>query len=588
MTTPDAISGKILATLKTTIPSLSCEVGTPERKIVDACAEAISEAYIDQYLVGSLLDIDTKSGLELEQFVGIFGFGRLVGQPAQGVVRITVNIASTGDNAFQLGTQFYTQPGLAGVTGTLYFASTQATVLPAGQLSCDIPVQCTVVGTQGNVPPDSITYLGSAIGGSTVTNQTAMTGGIDTETDAELRQRFKDTLMRNVAGTADFYEAICQQNTTVSRVKVFGPLTLYVTQLAVPSPGPAWALPVHQDVKYAWPEMMSCFSDLGTEDEVWYSPVDDYVYGGGVSPTFTTIPTGVLNVGDIVDLEFQYTTRSSRNDPLNGITNKVDIFTDGISPLTVTEHSIVSPVLLNSLQTSPYYTGNFERVDHPGAPVAGNRFTRLGSVPIVSFPPIIVIGGVIYSQGVHYYLLQPSRTNLNQNTLLAGSPQEIAGIEWDGSGPATNTELTLNYVYNQTPELLTAVISNAKQITTDVMVHQAEFVYIQPCLSIEYDRSYSVSVVNTNIINRLQQYFAQLPFGAQVKLSNICMFTQQTLGVVDTKVTLATDDPVNYGVQIFDNSEDEEPSLVETGDFKLLDNQLANYQGVIITRVAAP
>ena len=50
--TPDQISAQIRAQVATTIPGLSCQIGTPERKLIDACAEAISEAYVDQYLVG--------------------------------------------------------------------------------------------------------------------------------------------------------------------------------------------------------------------------------------------------------------------------------------------------------------------------------------------------------------------------------------------------------------------------------------------------------------------------------------------------------------------------------------------------------
>lgn len=577
MTTPDAISQKMLATLANTIPTLSCEIGTPERKIVDAVAEAISEAYVDQYLVGSLLDIDTKSGLELEQFVGIFGFGRLQGNPATGVVRVTVTAPSTMDFTFQLGVQFYTTPGLAGQSTTLYYSSTQAVVMSAGSTSCDVPVQCTTVGSNGNVPPDSITYVGDVIGGSVVTNLSAMTGGVDIETDAELRQRFKDTLLRNVAGTADFYESICQQNNNISRVVVFGPLSLYQTQIAVPDT--ELVLAVTQDVKYAWPQMETVFSDLGQEDETFYSPVDDYAFVGGSSPTFSRVSTGAMTVGDIVDLEFQYTTRSSRNDPVNGVTNKVDIFVDGVNPYAITEQTVVSADTLSSLSTSPLYTGNFVRVGSPGAPTAGNRFMRLGSTPIVSFPSTLTIGGVVYAQGTHYFLLQDT-------TLMQGSQLELSGIEWTTAGPATSSELTLNYIYNQIPELLNALISSAKQISTDVMVHQGIFTYIQPCLSVEYDRTYSVSVVNASIINRLQQYFTQMPFGVPIKLSNITMYVQQTLGVVDVKVTTSDDDSTNYGIQMFNNSSDPLPATVETTDFKLLDNQLVVYLGVILRRVA--
>lgn len=578
--TPDDISTQIRSTLATTIPGLSCEIGTPERKIIDAVSEAISEAYIDQYLLGSLMDIDTKGGLELEQFVGIFGFGRLQGTAASGVVRVTANTASISNTVFQLGTQFYTQPGLAGAVGTLYYNSTQTVVLVAGDLSCDIPVMCMSVGTSGNVPPDSIAYLGDIVGGSTVTNLTAMTGGVDIETDGELRQRFKDTLLRSVAGTADWYEALCQQNNNISRVKVFGPISLYTTQITTPST--TLTLPVNQDVKYAWPAMESVFSNLGQEDETYYSPITDYTYTGGTSPTLARITSGAMVVGNVVDLEFQYTTRSSRNDPLNGITNKVDVFVDGVDPVSVQEATVVVATTLSSTTSNVLYTGKFHRVGSSGSPTAGNRFMRLGSTPIVSFPPHLTIGGVVYTQGTHYHLLEAT-------TLLAGTQTEVSGIEWTGAGPATGTAIPgLTYVYNRIPELLNAVVASAKQITTDVMVHQATYGYVQPCFQIEYDRAFSVSVVNGQIINQLQTYFQQLPFGAQIKLSTMCLAVQQIQGVVDVKITTSSDSSVNYGVQIFNNSADPTPAVVETSDFKLADNQIAVYQGVIINRVATP
>lgn len=577
--TPDDISTQIRATLATTIPGLSCEIGTPERKIIDAVSEAISEAYVDQYLVGSLMDIDTKAGLELEQYVGIFGFGRLQGSAASGVVRVTANVAQVNDYTFTQGTQFYTSAGLAGGGATLYFGSTQAVVLVAGDTSCDIPVTCSIVGTQGNVAPDSINYMGDTVGGSTVTNLAALTGGVDIETDQELRQRFKDTLLRNVAGTADWYEAICQQNNNVSRVKVFGPISLYSTQIAVPST--TLTLPINQDVKYAWPGQESVFINYGQEDETFYSPIYDYTYTGGVSPTLARVTSGAMVVADIVDMELQYTTRCSRNDPVNSITNKVDVFVDGVDPVSIQESTVVVTDVLSATTSATLYTGNFQRIGSSGSPTAGNRFMRLGSTPIVSFPASLTISGVTYTLGTHYHLVEAT-------TLLAGTQTEVSGIEWTSAGPSTGTPITVSYVYNRIPELLNAIIAGSKQITTDVMVHQATYAYIQPCLQIEYDRTYTTSVVNASIISRLQSYFQQLPFGSQVKLSNLCMAVQQVMGVVDVKVTTSSDDSSNYGVRIYANSASPTPSVVETSDFKLADNQIAVYQGTLINRVASP
>lgn len=569
----------MIATLSTTCPGLSCELGTPERKILDVVAQAISQAYVQNYLTGSLLDTATKSGLELEQFVGIFGFGRLQGKSAVGVVTVEMTTPSTTDFFLPLGSQFYTQHGISGVSNPLYFSSTQDVVLVAGTFSVDIPVRCTSVGIAGNIPPDSITYLSAVLGASSVTNLQAMTGGIDVESDGALRQRFQDTLLRNVSGTTDWYKALCLQNNNVARVQVYGPTSLYRTQIAVPST--VLTLSTTADVKYVWPQMESVLQNLGQPGEVFFNAIDDYVLTSGASPTFTHVSTGNLVTGDIVDLEFQYTTRCSRNDPVNSITNKVDVFVDGIDPFTVKEQTVITSTTLSASSASPLFTGNFRRQGSAGSPSSSNRFMRLGSVPLVSFPSTITIGATVYTQGTHYHVIVDT-------TLLAGSKFETSGIEWLGSGPTNGTEMTLNYVYNKTPEILTAVVNVAKQICTDVMIHQASYQYIAPCLNIQYAVNYDIGTVNSAINTRLQQYFQSLGYGAWVYISSMCLAIQQVLGVVNVSLTTSSDDAVTYGVQIFENSSDITPFEIETGDFKLADNQLGEFLVANILRKATP
>lgn len=582
--TPPEISDRIRTQLSLTAPGLSCELGTPERKIIDAVSEAISEAYVDQYLMGSLLDIETKTGLELEQFVGIFGYGRLQGQAAEGVVRITLNTAAPQDYEIPLGSQFYTKSGVAGASlageQPLFFASTEAVVLTAGNYSVDVPVRCTVVGTVGNVPPDSIVYLGSVIGSGAATNLSPLTGGINVETDSELRQRFKDTMLRNAAGTTDYYRALCLQNNRVSKVAVFGATSLYRTQIVAPAT--STALSVSQDVKYIWSGMHSCFANYGQEDAVFYSPIYDYGLSSGPSPpTYTRHDTGEIEDGQVVDLEFQYTTNCSRNNPAEGITDKIDIFIDGIDTASITEKTVVTSTALSSSSGHDLYTGKFERVGSAGTPSAGNRFMRLGSVPVVSFPPTISVGETVFTQGVHYH-------RLRDITLREGSHVEVSGIEWDASGPDNGTEFTLTYTYNQAPEVLAQVMSHAKQVGSDVMIHQARFWHVQPCLSVQYDRSYAVSVTNAAIEERLKSYFASLPFGTHIKLSTLALAVQQVLGVLDVKITTGEESPTTYGVRLFNDATDPVPDTIHTEDFKLEDNALAVYSGVEILRKAAP
>jgi len=582
---PPQISAKILAKLAVVAPGLSCEPGTPERGIIDAVAETISEASVNQYLCGAMFDIDSMTGLQLEEFVGIYGFGRLQGKAATGVVRVTLSNVAPQDYQIPLGSQFFTRSGVNTNSNTgmtqLYFSSTQAEVLPAGSLTIDVPVKCSVVGTVGNVPPDTITYLGSVIGSGSATNLTALTGGVDVETDAELRQRFRDTLLRNIAGTADWYKSLCLQNNSVSRVAVYGITSLYRTQIQAPTT--TLALNLSQDVKYVFPKMTSCYSNIGQEDEVFYSDTYDYNLSSGASPVFTRIDSGQIADGDIVGLEFQYTTECSRNDPTQNppITNKVDVFVDGIDPVSVTEQTVIQAVQLSSSSTSPYYTGNFERIGSDGTPSANNRFMRLGSVPIVSFPSTIAVGETIYTRGQHYHLLKDITTN-------GGSSLEVSGIEWTDDGPSTGQALTLTYIYNQTPELLAHIMSSSKQVATDVMVHQANFQYVTPCLNVEYETSYSIATVNTAIDSALKVYFSSLGYGAQFKISSLTGAVQQVLGVASVELTTSSDNATNYGVQLRNSSSDPTPHDSKTDDFKFLDNTLPVFVKTVIIRKAAP
>lgn len=580
--TPTRVSQDIRNTLATTLPGLSLEVGTPERKLVDAVSEAISEGYLDQYVTGTTLDIDTKSGLELEQFVGIFGFGRLQGRKATGIIHAEVSVAASQDIQFQTSTQFFVANGSApGVP--LYYASTQPAVLAKSTFSVDIPVACTVAGSIGNVAPGSISSMGATVGAISVTNLSSMTGGIDIESDDELRSRFKATFLRNIAGTDAFYRAMCLANQYVSKVAVYGPTTLYRTQVAAPSG--SVALPVHQDVKYVWEQSQKVFKNLAQLDETFFNPGIDYAFSGGSSANLTRIAAGTIVAGEILDVEFEYTTRSSRNLPNTGVLNKVDIFVNGNDPYNVSEKTVVSSTPFSTVTTDELYTGNFVRLGTSTPPSSANRFMRLGSTPIVAFPTSLVVKDpngsttTTYVQGVHYYVVKGV-------TLLAGSEREISGIEWLSSGPANSTPMTLTYSYNRLPELINALVKQSKQITTDVLVHEADYRYIRPYLDIEYNRGISIDQANQNIQVRLRAFFAGFNFGEWIEMSDIMAIVHNVVGVDNVTITRQADNATNYGVKAYGTASATTPLSTNSVDFKMSDNQLPVFLDAVITRKA--
>lgn len=582
--TPAEVSQRIRSNLNTTIPGLSMEIGTPERKIIDAVSEAISEASIDGYVSGTALDIDTKAGLELEQFVGIFGFGRLQGRRASGTVRMELSNPATQDVFVSASTQFYVPAGGASNGTPLYFYSTQPAVIVAGSYAVDIPVECAVAGSIGNVSSGTITSVSASVGITSVTNLAPMTGGIDVESDEELRQRFKNTLLRNIAGTEDFYRAMCLQNQNVSRVAVYGPTTWYRTQVAAPSTNVV--LSVHQDVKYVWKDSQSVFKNLAQPGEVFYAPGADYTFTGGASATLARLGTGVMVAGEIVDVEFEYTTRSSRNDPAAGIANKVDVFVNGNDPLTISERVVVSNTLFSTAAGNELNIANFVRRGTANTqPSSTNRFMRLGSVPFVAVPSTLVVKNegsgttTTYTEGTHYWVVEST-------TLLAGSEREVAGIEWAAAGPANGTPMTITYSYNRLPELLNAMLKRSKQITTDVLVHQASYRYLRVYLSVEYDRGISIDQANQNIQVALRNHFSRFDFGEWVEMSDIILVVHQVLGVDNVWITTSTEDSANYGVKVYNSGGASSPLSTNSADFKLSDNQLPVFLDAVITRKA--
>ena len=584
MRTPNQVSQDIISKLKVTIPQLSMEVGTPERKIVDAVGEAISESYMDQYITGTNFDIDSKSGLELEQFVGIFGFGRLQGRRALGVVRVEVATEATQDIHIQNGAQFYVS-GAGEVPGThLYFHATQRAVLPRGHYSVDVPVECTIIGSIGNVPPGSMASVGSALGIATVTNLSPMTGGVDVENDNELRERFKATLLRNIAGTSDFYLGLAYANQNVSKAAVYGPVSLYRTQIEAPQSG--MDLDVNQDVKYVWEEHTSVFRNLATRDERFYTPGVDYLWTGGPRASIHR-PTGsLIEPGEIIDVEFEYTTKASRNDPQQGITNKVDLFVNGADPVTVTERTVVGSNTFNQIQDHELNLNNFRRLRTAGErPSTQNRFMRLGSVPLVAFPHKLVIKtdessvANTYEEGVHYWVVV-------SDTLMRGSEREISGIEWTSAGPQDHTPITLTYSYNRTPQLLSALIKGSKQITTDVVVHEADYRYIQVYLDVEYDRGVNITDVAQNVQEALRQFFSTRRFGDWIEVSDVLLAVRQVRGIDNAKLTPDTASSTNYGLKTFMHPESDVHLDITSEDFKLDDDQLPIFMEAFITRKA--
>lgn len=182
--------------LAITEPDLDTSTGSVTRKILDAVGEAISEAYVDQHLLTYSYDIDSKTEGDLDAFVALFGLSRIPAKRATGTV--TFSRSGAADKIIAIPVNF--QLNNAGDPSVAVQTITAA-VMDVGDLSVNVPVQAVSAGPDGNIPPGTLYPLQPLENIATVINAEALTGGAAQETDSELRERWKKTVFRNMAGT---------------------------------------------------------------------------------------------------------------------------------------------------------------------------------------------------------------------------------------------------------------------------------------------------------------------------------------------------------------------------------------------------
>jgi uncharacterized phage protein gp47/JayE len=168
--------------------------------VLRAISEAISgvilwlQAIILQLL--TLTRAATSTGSDLDSWAADYAFVRLPAAAATGQVTFS-RFTPTMQAVVPIGATVQTADGTQtfavtiDTTNTAYSSTLGGYVILANAGSVTVPVQDTVAGSGGNVQSASIAVLTTPIPGvDTVTNASAFTNGIDTESDAAFRARF--------------------------------------------------------------------------------------------------------------------------------------------------------------------------------------------------------------------------------------------------------------------------------------------------------------------------------------------------------------------------------------------------------------
>ena len=229
----DDIVSQMRDALLVSDPELDTSIGTPARKILDAVAASLADAYVENHLLSYAYDIDSKTDADLDAFCQLFGIARIAARRAVG----TVTFSRTGDLTptvfIPVGTEIASSSDTAIVVTTV----TGATLMP-GATSVTVPVQAVTAGPEGNLGAGMATVITSPIQGvSTVVNPAAFTGGTSRETDSELRTRWKSTVFRSLAGTEQMYRGVALDDTDCYAVSVVGSSRTRSEILQVPASG---------------------------------------------------------------------------------------------------------------------------------------------------------------------------------------------------------------------------------------------------------------------------------------------------------------------------------------------------------------
>lgn len=488
----DQVTQQIINQLKLLDPAVSAEVGTPERKLIEATAELIASQQVDFTVLNSQTDLSSLSGGRIDAYLAIYNFGRQQATPSYGTVTFGRATPAAAPITIPQGTQV-----IANLDNSTFpqltFITTQTVVLEQGSTSISAPVQCTIAGTIGNIEASKIVGFGGLApitGISTVTNAQAFSGGTDEEDDATYVARFQNTFLRNISGTTDMFLALAVSLNGITKANVVGPISRYQEYVQVPtqdvsqitSYDPAGTIFPHKGTsaastipysQYTYPT--NYYVTDGTLDPataVFFKQGVDYIFNTPNSapfePTVTFLDiTGGLNAsiatGDVLFLEHAYLSKNSRNNIGLGITNCVDVFVNGENPTTVDSEEIV-PTSTNALQNTNSALWTYQ---HPTATTVINfkrkidgRSADVGSLvqplywqPVLDVPDSIQVGsdtyykanyyrtadstyynqfdGVTYSVKAHYCVVE--EVNSYYGTIRARS-----GIEWFQVGTTNN------------------------------------------------------------------------------------------------------------------------------------------------------
>lgn len=175
----------------------------------------------------------TASGAYLDMHARLRGVERRQATAAMGKLTFSVDTARQNVVTIPAGTACTT-------VGLVRYITLEDGVIPAGSLSVTVQAAAEMPGIGGNTAAGTVVYMPAAPAGvASCTNETAFSGGMDTESDAVLRERIQNHYrsLPNGANAAYYRErAMSNQNVAAASVlprhKGIGTVGVVITSLS--------------------------------------------------------------------------------------------------------------------------------------------------------------------------------------------------------------------------------------------------------------------------------------------------------------------------------------------------------------------
>lgn len=535
------ISTQIQQALAISEPDLDITVGSVARNIIDAVAASISDASLDSQLLSYQYDIYAMIGSDLDSFVQLFGLSRHPSTRASGILTFT-RVTSADTVTIPIATQ------VASSDGTVIVQTLAAVILSPGITSVQVAAQAVVAGPGGNQSANTFTQLQTAVSEITgITNPAAFTGGASQETDTQLQARWVATVFRNMSGTSAMFLGLALNNPACTSANVVGPQTRYTEQLQISGGSATSTVP---DAQFVYPTGQQAGLSIKAGNVA--APGVQYSWNSNaIPPQVNVIDSVYFPNGQVFDLSFIYLDIWSRNQPAQGIFNRVDVWCVGNSPQSATQVFAFSPALtFSSAVSGQFFTGNFVHPDGSN-PAANNIFVPLAFGPIITVPSTITIGTTIYGLATTQNPLGTSAGGISyayqivhQTGAQGWAPYSNFGLEWVNTmapSPGSVVSLSSNYTFNAVPRQVQADMENWRLAGTDVWAHQAIQLQLQFSLAVVYSPNISIATTNTAINTALQTYLSTLGFSVTIYPASVIAIVEGVSGVTACRFLVSRD-----------------------------------------------